>query len=650
MSNRSPNQPENITSSGRPSNRLRPLGQAPSAVIKTISNIAKATTLYLAALAATPDISQAQEPVPGPNHSQQMTLGIEGESNNATAAASYHIKGSFVVPSIDFGDSTGYPYNSIFGLNSHAMVRTNPNGWGIGPYISQYMRYLQLTEVDQHSLYEDFYQYNSAFINLHYKKLYLGVGFHIQDLLRFDPNADEFFDDYAFILGLDSDIFGFQIQYATALANSDTPDYLAASVDFHINPDLSIGLNYRYADSLLAAFVNQEQQAYAHSFGGMLTYRIGSHTQPVSSRVGIGGRYEDQALGTGLDISHVFSINHDAQKPTNLPVSTTGDGNTDVKASVDTACQESAALDFSSSSVNKDQLEKMLTCKDVVTVTLKANQIKEVIDSAQTKVNKISFQIKNPDKLKGQGLVNLLKKITNAHSISFLDFTLDPYAKYLIHQLNGATHAVLKGAQGVEYTEGTEETLAHNFPDIFNPTAKPHFDGTHYKLPSNCSVEPTNTLIVSGSIFYVEKVSNDLIIKRSCSQGEPQVRNSNPISFYQDITPSGNEISTIDFFLPFIEKFDAQLRFDHHDQKVTVPGWQIQVKGSPKAMKSMKAYLSSFLTENKQAFKSTIPRQISPKWSFTTDSATLVLTEDLDKQHKPDRGVEVQINFTKQAH
>ena len=108
----------------------------------------------------------------------------------------------------------------------------------------------------------------------------------------------------------------------------------------------------------------------------MLTYRIGSHKQAVSSVVGIGGRYEDQALGTGLDISHVFSINHDAQKPTAPPVSTTEAGNTDVKASVETACQKTTAIDITTDSAELQKLESLLKCNKSITIT--ANLIQTI--------------------------------------------------------------------------------------------------------------------------------------------------------------------------------------------------------------------------------------------------------------------------------
>jgi len=116
MSNYAPNQPENITSYSRPSNRLRPLGQAPSAVIKTISNIAKAATMYLAALTATTTVSQAQtakqsanytiEQAYRPDNTVKLTTGyiLDTETTNLD------LRVFFFAP-----NNTDKPYNSIVG-------------------------------------------------------------------------------------------------------------------------------------------------------------------------------------------------------------------------------------------------------------------------------------------------------------------------------------------------------------------------------------------------------------------------------------------------------------------------------------------------------------------------------------------------------
>ena len=237
MFNRSPKTPPNQVEGANPNSPER--SKAPSAISK-ISSLAKSTALYLAALSATPAISHAQEPVPGPNQSHQISLGIAGKdrSDKGKAVFKYHINGSFVVPSVDLGDSTGYPYNSIFGLNSHLSSRLNFDGWAIGTIITQEMNYFQLDEVDLVNFDADFHQMVAATFTFHYKWVYAGGGVHMQDLLRFDPFAKEIFTDVIFIVGADTDLISVRILGATALDHSDTPDLLTASADFHITSRL----------------------------------------------------------------------------------------------------------------------------------------------------------------------------------------------------------------------------------------------------------------------------------------------------------------------------------------------------------------------------------------------------------------------------
>jgi len=540
MFNRSPKTPPIQVEGANPntSERTNTSSKAPSAISK-ISSLAKSTALYLAALSATPAISHAQEPVPGPNQSHQISLGIEGQdiskdSKNRKNVFKYDINGSFVVPSVDLGDSTGYPYNSIFGLNSHLSSRLNFDGWGIGAIITQEMNYFQLDEVDLVNFDADFHQMVAATFTGHYKWVYVGFGVHMQDLLRFDPFAKEIFNDFIFIVGADTDLISVRILGATALDHSDTPDLLMASADFHITPDFSIGLNYRYADSLLAAFANQEQQANAHSFGGMLTYRIGSHKQAVSSVVGIGGRYEDQALGTGLDISHVFSINHDAQKPTDLPVPTTQADTTAVKGSVDTTCKVKTAIDITTNPSELTNLESLLKCNPLITITANLTQLTEIKAKANGRIN-YKLSLKNSENKSGQELADSLGQIPNVGEI-ILNFTLDPFAKFLVLANQELTH--LHGHPQVRLTKTERYFISDPLNSslsgqkhYFDPTQYPYFDGKHLHYSASGKLQAAQSMILNGTAYKVTYASDNqsyFLSKPSGSSKHSSVEFSTP--------------------------------------------------------------------------------------------------------------------------
>ena len=644
MFNRSPKTPPNQVKGANPNSPERPntSSKAPSAISK-ISAFAKSTAL-LAALSAPPAISHAQEPVPGPNQSHKVSLGVAGQdtSNNGKAVFKYHINGSFVVPSIDLGDSTGYPYNSIFGLNSHLAGRINPDGWGIGGIIAQEMNYFQLDEVDLVNFDADFHQIASTALTIHYKWFHVGAGVHMQDLLRFDPFAKELFKDLIFIAGADTDLISLRIQAATALAKSDTPDLLTASANFHITPDFSIGLNYRYADSLLAAFANQEQQAYAHSFGGMLTYRIGSHTQPVSSIVGIGGRYEDQSLGTGLDISHVFSINHDAQKPTELPAPAADADNTVVRASVDTTCQDKTAINITSDTDELNKLESLLKCNRVITITANLTQLIQIVEKAKGRIN-YKLSLYNSENKSGQQLANILSQIPNVGEI-ILNFNLDPFAKFLVLANEELTH--LHGNPKVRLTTAERYFISQPFNSslseqkhYFDPTKYPYFDGKHLHYKSSGTLKAAESMILNGTAYKVTYDSR----KQSYFLSKPT--GSIKHSVFQFSTPYTGNLdhhsddhgrssipnmleSALELFKPVLDKQKTVII--HHHGTVAIKGFTQKTLSQParQAMntQSLTSTQGKLLIQKATTFTvkfiENSSKRIKAKFTFVTDHST----------------------------